>query len=233
MRQTWISLLTSLSLILPLCVAGNARADELQYNQVEFSVNAEITLQNDLAEATLAAEAENTDPSQLATEINRTMAWALNQAHGTSGVEVQSGNYQTYPIYDDKNRFQRWRGSQTLILRSQNVEALNTLIGALQQKLQIKNMAFTVSPERQSAGEAKLYDQVMENFKERAARIQRDLDAKTFRIVRLSVEGAGTPPIPVAARMHVMSEGASVPVASEAGTSRQRLDLRAVIQLTF
>lgn len=215
-----------------LCASG-ARAEDIQYDQVEFSVHAETALQNDLAEVVLAVEVEHPDPAQLASEINRTMSWALSQARGTNGVDSQTGDYQTYPIYE-KDRLLRWRGTQTLTLRSsQKIESLNKLVGMLQQRLQVKSMQFTVSPERQRANEAQLTDQLMDHFKERASRIQRGLAAKGYRIVRLNLDGATPPPhFPVISRMSVM-EKSSDAAATEAGSSKLRLDLRAVIQLQF
>lgn len=110
-------------------------------------------LQNDLAEVTLAAETEHTDPAQLAAEINRAMSWALSEVRKRAAIESRSGDYQTYPVYDD-TRLHHWRGTQNLILRSEKIEDLNVLAGTLQQRLQIKSMQFIVSPARQRAGEA-------------------------------------------------------------------------------
>lgn len=229
MRPWFVSLI----LIAALAAANHARAEDLHYDQVEFTVESSGELQNDLAEVTLAAEAEHTDPAQLAAEINRAMSWALGEVRKRPAIESRSGDYQTYPVYDN-TRLHHWRGTQHLILRSEKIEDLNVLAGALQQRLQIKSMQFIVSPARQRAGEAQLVDQAMENFKERAVRIQRSLGAKSYRIVRLSVQGAGAPPpMPMMFRMAKAEMDSGAPVAGEAGTSRQQIALQAVIQLQF
>jgi predicted secreted protein len=222
-------------LIIPFSlIAAGASGGELHYDQVEFTVQAESELQNDLAEVVLAAQTEHSDPAQLAKELNDTMSWALNQVHAASGVDARSGNYQTYPVYD-KNRLHHWRGAQTLVLRSKKIETINILVGGLQQRLQVQNMRFMVSPEQQRASEAQLLDQAMENFKERAVRIQNDLGAKGYRIVNLNVGGAGAPPPFPMERMAMakVQTDSGVPVAGEAGTSRQQLSLHAIIQLQF
>jgi predicted secreted protein len=226
MRRPWAIYLISIA----LCPAGGAQADELQYGQVSFTVQAERELQNDLAEAVLAAEADQTDPAKVADDINRTMAWALDQARGVEGVTAQTGEYQTYPIYDDKGRLQSWRGSQALILRGPKIEALSALAGRLQQRLQIKTMHFTPSPERRRFSEEQLTDRLLAQFKERAGRIQRDLGAKSYRIVRLDVGNAGEPQ---ALTRMALSGTAGAPVAAEAGSSRIRLSVHATIQLEF
>lgn len=225
-------LLVSLIALAAGAAAVTARADELQYDQVEFAVQAETELQNDLAEAVLAAEAQHTDPAQVAAEINRAMDWALQQARAVNAVDAESGGYETYPVYD-KTRLIHWRGSQGLVLRSRDTAALNALLGTLQQRLQVKAMRFTVSPERQRAAEAGLVDQALEDFKTRAARIQQGLGAKGYRIVRLQVDGTAAPPMPLMARVAAMEQDAAVPVAAEPGSSRQRLGVHAVIQLQF
>lgn len=225
-------LLVSLIAFAAGTAAVTARADELQYDQVEFTVQAETELQNDLAEAVLAAEAQHTDPAQVAAEINRAMGWALQQARAAKAVEAESGGYETYPVYD-KTRLIDWRGSQGLVLRSRDSAALNALLGTLQQRLQVKAMRFTVSPERQRAAEVRLVDQALEDFKTRAARIQQGLGAKGYRIVRLQVDGAAAPPMPLMARVAAMEQDAAAPVAAEPGSSRQRLGVHAVIQLQF
>lgn len=123
---------------------------------------------------------------------------------------------------------------QSLILRSRNIDALTTLAGSLQQRLQVKSMRFMVSPERQRSGEAELIDSAMANFKERALRIQRGLGAKGYRLVRLGIDGVGTPPpMPMMMRMAVAEKDSAAAVAGEAGSSRHQLTLHAVIQLTF
>lgn len=218
--------------LLALCVA-TVHADELRYDQIEFTVQAEMEVENDLAEVMLAAESDHADPAALANEINQAMAWALKQARGATGVEIASGNYQTFPVYD-KERLHHWHAIQMLTLRSQKMDTLMTLVGALQRRLQVKSMQFLVSPARQRTNEAELTDRVIDLFKERAARIQRGLGAKSYRIVRITLEDANPPPrFGIMAGMAMMGKAAAALVTSEAGTSRQHLDAHAVIQLQF
>jgi predicted secreted protein len=152
--------------------------------------------------------------------------------HGVAAVAADSGGYQTYPVYD-KTRLDHWRGIQTLTLRSKRIESLNTLVGRLQQRLQVKSMRFTVSPDQRQAGESRLIDRALDKFRTRALRIQKGLDAEGYDIVTLQLGAAGNPaPIPMA-RMTMARMENSAPVAGEAGTSRQTLSVHAVIQLHF
>jgi len=221
-----------LSVIASPCTAAANRNADPGHDQVEFTVEAGAELANDLAEVVLAAQAEDHDPARVAGEINAAMSWALNRVHGVADIAATSGGYQTYPVYD-KTRLDQWRGSQTLVLRSKRIEALNTLVGSLQQRLQVQNMRFTVSPDQRQASESRLIDQALERFKARALRIQQRLGAAGYDIVHLTVDTSGHPPPRPLATM-AMARAASRPaLAGEAGTSRQILRIHAVIQLRF
>jgi len=204
----------------------------LDYNQVEFSVQAEEVLPNDLAEVVMAAQSQHGDPAQVAKDINETMTWALSRVHAVADIAASSGGYQTYPVYE-KDHLHHWRGIQTLVLRSKRIEPLNTLVGELQQRLQVQNMRFTVSPEQRQAAETRLIDQALDQFKARAHRIQQRLGAGSYEIVSLRVDASGNPPPIPLERMTLARAASAAPVAGEAGTSRQTLSVHAVIQLRF
>ena len=87
MRPLWMFV------IIPFGIAAAsanavARDAGLNYDQVEFSVQAEEELPNDLAEVVLAAQSEHAEPAQVAKDINETMTWALGQVHVVTGHRV-------------------------------------------------------------------------------------------------------------------------------------------------
>ncbi len=226
---------TRFTLLLALCFLPGSvsHAEEVRYDQVDFAVQADTELDNDLAVVVLAAEAEHTDPAQLAAMLNQIMSRGLTLTRAVTNVEARSGDYRTFPVYE-KSRLHHWRGVQELTLQSRDLPALNELAGQLQQHMQIKTMSFRVSPERQRATETQLLDQALANFKRTAERIQAGLDAQGYRIVRLSVQGLGAPPpvLPMA-RMAMLAEADAPPLASEAGSSRLQLNVQATIELQF
>lgn len=231
MQRPWTFASVMLGVVTLPCAAADHGA-ELSYDQVEFSVHVEAELPNDLAEVVLAAQKEHSDPAQVAREINDTMAWALSQVHAVADIAANSGGYQTYPVYE-KSRLHHWRGIQTLVLRSKRIAALNALVGTLQQRLQVQNMRFMVSPDQQQHSETLLIDQALDRFKARARRIQQRLGAKGYEIVNLRVGASGNPPPLPMERMALARTGNDAPLADDAGTSRQTLDVHAVIQLRF
>jgi predicted secreted protein len=230
MRWTWtVALVICGVMAAPCATLADSGTD---HDRVEFTVRAETAVANNLAEVVLAAQAEHHDPTKVAEEINAAMAWALDQVHGITAVTADNGAYQTYPVYD-KTRLDHWRGIQTLVLRSKRIAALNALVGTLQQRLQVRNMRFTVSPEQRQASEAHLVDQVLDRFKARALRIQQRLGATGYDIVNLKLGGSATPPFLPLEHMTMARAAGSAPVAAEAGTSRQTLSIDAIIQLRF
>jgi predicted secreted protein len=230
MRRSWAFFLVVLVIMTAPRTSFADNADP--HNRVAFTVQVETELTNDLAETVLAAQAEHHNPAQVAEDINAAMAWALRQVHGVADVTAVNGAYQTYPIYD-KTRLDHWRGTQTLVLRSKHIEALNKLIGTLQQRLQVQSMRFTASPKQRQAGEAQLVDQALARFKSRALRIQQQLGATGYDIVNLKLETVGAR-LPIPLEHLAMARAASgAPVAAEAGTSRLSLNLTAAIQLHF
>ena len=231
MRRSWTSLLLTLGIITaPYGLAFGG--DALNYDQVEFTVQAQEELPNDLAEAVLTAQAEHGDPARVAKEVNDTMAWALNQVHGNADISADSGGYRTYPVYD-KTHLDHWRGVQTLVLRSKKIAALNAMLGTLQQRLQVQDLRFTVSPDQQQASESRLIAQALDQFKARALQVQERLGATSYDIVSLKLGGSAAPP-PLPMEGMAMARVQSVPpVAADAGTSHHSLSVHAVIQLRF
>jgi predicted secreted protein len=74
MRYSWVFLFVAFGLVASPCGAATAHDDELAHDRIEFTVQVEEELPNDLAEAVLAAQAENGDPARVAKQINDTMA---------------------------------------------------------------------------------------------------------------------------------------------------------------
>lgn len=230
-QGTGIALLFLFSSLQLLPSAALADEGEMLH-RVEFNVQVGREAQNDLATAVMAVEKENADPAQLAQEINKTMAEALKQAKGQAGVRVRSGNYRSYPVQEER-RIVGWRAEQELILESGDATALHRLVGTLQNKLLLRSIAYTVSPERSAQLEDGLTADALDAFKARAASIAERLGAKGYDIVQLRLDGAMPPPMPIMMRAMAMKEDASLAVAGEPGTSRLTSGVQAIIRLKY
>ena len=125
------SFLLAIGFILFAAGAAPAQPADQQMTVLHLSQTAERSVLRDLLRIDLRVEETGADPLAIQSSINRRMAAALDRAHQAQGVRVETGSYgvneerpQTGPS--------RWRGSQSLILRSKAADAALKLAGALQ-----------------------------------------------------------------------------------------------------
>ena len=81
---------------------GSAAAAEdapITYDRVTLSVNAEKQVDNDTVVAQLFSEREGEQTSQLASEINENIAWALERVKNVAAVSAQTTGYHSQPVY--------------------------------------------------------------------------------------------------------------------------------------
>jgi predicted secreted protein len=191
-------------------------------------------VENDWANAVIGVTHEDTDPAKLADRINRDVQWGLDLAKAERAVQVRTGGYRTRPISDPKqNKLRRWRGGQDLVIEGRDAKALSSLLGRLQEKLQLQSLAFSVSPERRREVEGEIIDEALAAFRARADRVRAKLGARSYELVNLQI-GTGSsrpPPMPMRA-MGVMAEAATAP-ALEGGTSKVTAHIQATIELAF
>jgi len=231
MMTRLVSLLLCVAPLLVWTPAVNADNDKVE-DQVNFQVQAGRDVANDRVTAILSATTENRDPAKLAESINTDMNWAVEKLRTRSAIKTQSGSYQTYPVYDDK-KIVRWRGRQDLQLESGDVDVLSSVLGDLQERLQIQSLQFSVSPEKRDNVESALIEAALAAFRKRAALISRSLDATDYALVDMSIHTGGMrPPVPVRVEAASLSSRvqSSAP-AIEQGTSRLTVQVSGRIQL--
>ena len=156
-----------------LCAAGAALAQpaEQQMTVLHLSRTAERSVLRDLLRIDLRVEETGADPLTIQSSINRRISAALDRAHQVQGVQVETGSYgvgeerpQTGPS--------RWRGTQSLILRSKAADAALKLAGALQSDgLLMSSMAYEASPEIVRGAEEDLTAEALAALDRRAASI--------------------------------------------------------------
>lgn len=201
-------------------------------DRVSFRVEASREVQNNRVSAVLLAHAEGRDAAKLADDINSTMHWALQQVKAVKAVTPQSGNYRTYPVYEN-HKIVRWRGAQELRLESPDVAALSRLLGSLQARLQMQSMQFSVSAAVRDAVEDELIVEALGAFRQRAALIARSLEASGYALLDVNVNSAGRPPVmPLRMESVARVNAASVaPPAVEQGSSRMSVQVDGSIRL--
>ena len=231
------SVRTTLCVVVALlgCDSGMAAADAPDpRNRVSFGVERSREVANDQLTAVIGVTHEDSDPAKVADRINRDMGWALEIARGREGVKVKSGGYQTVPIQDrEKRKLRHWRGSQDIILESGDTKAVTDLLGELQARLQLRSIAFGVSPEHRRTVEDELIDAALTAFRERAGRVSQRLGASGYGIVQIGVD-TGSPGRPFVMRALGGAEAMAVaPPALEAGSTRVQVRAHGSIELEF
>ena len=218
--------------ILSLAATNQATAaDETpRYNQIHFQVERSRPVENDRMQAMLSLTAEDDNAARLADQINRSMDAALKIAKARAKVEVRTGGYRTYPVYN-KEKIQRWRATQELLLDSSDFAELGNLIGQLQERLQVTSINFSVSSARRATVEDELIAQALDAFKQRAELVRKQLATKGYRIVDVSINTGGGQPVPIMMRATAMEAASVAPPALEAGTSTVTVSVGGVVEL--
>ena len=197
-----------------------AEHGETLLNVVNFQAQASREVSNDIINAVLTIEMTDNDPKKLAESVNEAMGRAIKVAQTYKSVKLKSGDYQTYPVYD-KNKLIQWRARHELRVESANTEDVTTLIGKLQDSMQLSRMAFSVSPEARRKIENELITEAITAFKQRAMLISASFNAKTYKIKECNIssgESTFRPEMAVRSLSASMRE-ASVSPAVEPGTS--------------
>jgi predicted secreted protein len=224
-------IVTAFALILAVAGPATAADDTPRYNQIHFQVERNRPIDNDRMHAVLSLTAEDDNAARLADQVNRTMDGALKTAKARPKIEVRTGSYRTYPVYD-KNKIRRWRATQELLLEGSDFTELGNLIGQLQERLQVDSINFSVSPARRAAVEDELIAQALDAFKQRAELVRKQFVTKGYRLVNVSINTGGGQPVPLMRGMAMEAMEKSVaPPAIEAGTSILSVSVGGVIEL--
>jgi len=212
-----------------------ARADDghapRALDLVRFEVERTRKVPHDRITAIVGVTAEDSESARLADRINETMTWALEKARAADAVEVKSGSYQTHPVHED-GKIRRWRGSQELILSSADVPALTALVGELQSRLLVRQVAFGLSTDQRREVQDELISESLSAYEQRAQRIQQALSARGYRLVEMTIEtpGSGHEPIARFSRASALS-AEMTPPAFEAGETELAVRVHATIEL--
>ena len=222
------SFLLAIGFILFAAGAAPAQPADQQMTVLHLSQTAERSVLRDLLRIDLRVEETGADPLAIQSSINRRIAAALDRAHQAQGVRVETGSYgvneerpQTGPS--------RWRGSQSLILRSKAADAALKLAGALQSDgLLMSSMAYEASPEVVRGAEEDLTAEALAALERRAASIADKMHLSVLRYRDLHVGNAETEgrPVPRFAAMAAMA----APVA-EPGEAMIRVTIEAELLL--
>lgn len=233
MRRSAPALATTLLAALSTAaVADHPHANQV-YDQVDLATSAEQDVAQDLLIATLYVEHEGQRQAEIATRVNTTMQWALDTAKVVAGVQAQTTQYHTWPVYANQSTtITGWRARQSLRLETRDQKLLGDLVGTLQEKLAVESIGFEVSRASREAAEQALTNEALANFQARAQQVAAALGRPGYRLVRLSL-GGGSGPQPSFAMhgMRAAADMAAAPAVIQAGEQTLSISVTGTIQL--
>lgn len=222
---------TPLLLMVLATPAPAAASDEAPITTVELSAEAERPAANDLARASVFAEASGATPAEPAGRVNKLISDALKTARTYAKVRAQSGATHTYPIYGKGARIEAWRMRSELTLESRDSAALSELLGKLQTSLGVANLIMLPSPETRKQAENEAIIEAIAAFRERARTVA-DALRKDYRIKQLSIGSGGRPPAQPRMRSAALASADAAPMPIEAGETLIRATISGQIELT-
>lgn len=199
------------------------------YDHVDLMVSAEQTIENDVLVATVFAEVEHNDQADAARQVNEAIQWAIDRARRVEGVELQTEQYHTRPVYANGRRIVGWVARQSLRLESRDAAALSELLGRLQERVAIQSVNYNLSREARDAAEEALIVEGLARFNERARLVANALDRSGFRIVRINVGSSGGGPVPFYRESMAAADAAAPPL--EAGVQTVSVSISGTVEL--
>lgn len=215
--------------------AATQAAENLNYNVINLSAEANRQISNDEMHASLYIEKSNKQPAQLATEINQLMSQAIATAKKYPAVKIETGSQSTYPIYDNDNRkLKEWRGRAQVRIESTDFKAASQLIAELQQNFQTESINFTVSDAKRKKVENELLIEASKNFQQRAQNLAQAWNKSGYQLINLNINtnNYSHQPVPRMAMMKAASADMAVAEQNvEAGESQLTISANGSIQL--
>lgn len=200
---------------------------------IDFRVDLQKSVANDLGRATAFAEANGADPAEVARKVKLAIAEGLATAKAQPGITVKSGTTHTYPVYGKGNRnIESWRMRSEIILESHDAAALSAAVGKLQGTLAVSSLAFAPAPDTRRKAEEEATIEAIEAFRVKAERIAATM-RKPYKITQMNLNGSGYFPQPMPApRAVALMSADAAPIPMEAGESNISVNVSGQIELT-
>jgi predicted secreted protein len=213
---------------------ASAQIDPDMRDHVIFSVSRGTKLANDEMTVVFAATHTAVEAAEAADQVNRDIRWARDQIGDDERFRVRSGSYATHETLTPQKQ-KRWRAQQKLIVASKDFDALRTLVGTLQARVNLQSVGFALTPEARIETERGLVKQALEAFREEAELIRTSLGASGYAIVELRLNMSAQDPQRQYSSGGVVQGGVSraavAPPVLEGGSSDVFVHVHARIQL--
>lgn len=179
------TLFASSMLLVGFTQAQAAEKASSERRLVNLQAEAVREVANDQMKANLYVELNEKDAATLANKLNTTINSAIQLAKKYASVQIQTGNQNTYPVYNDKRQLVNWRGRASIVLSSQDFKQTSELIGQLQGKMQLQGISFDVSEALRNKVESELYVEASKSFQQRAQVLLSPWSASRYELINL------------------------------------------------
>lgn len=190
-------LLSTLALLSLLPLSANA-VDGDYYEFIErktilnLSETAQKEVEQDRIRATLRIEEEARERAMVQNRINKAMQDGVETAKKYTNIKVSTGRYNVNERYNAKIRTNDgWKGSQEIILDSDNKEDILELVQKLQKSgFNMSGMSYYLSREKAASYRTELINEALKRVQDRAASVSKQLGAKHWHVGSVDVSGS-------------------------------------------
>lgn len=229
-------LVTVFLLALPFTASAQTEDPILSLPDGQVILNISATerreVEQDLLVSTLSYTATNKNSRELQNEINTLMKKAVDLVKKEKDVKLNTGSYQVYETTMPRTKEKKWRGSQSLTLKSKEADIILELTGKLQDMgLNTNGLSYTLSPETAIEIQDNLMEAALMQLQNRANRAAQALGKSSAELREVNTQGGG---IPVHRKhfarsmaMDMVESAAMAPPVAEAGESTITLTVSA------
>ena len=214
---------------------------------LNISATETVEAEQDMLVASLRIQMEDKDAKTIQDTINKAMAKAVTEAKKYKGLKIETGQYYVHPDYryeqnretgENKQILDKWRGSQTLTIKSLNADDVLKVTGNIQDMGFVMNsLEYQLSPKKYEEIRDGLMETTIKSLNERAKRVATALGKANVDLVEINVDAQPMMPQPVYARgakmemMAMSADAMSAPVAEAGETSvSMTISARAIIK---
>ena len=212
------------------------------HTALNISATERVEVDQDLLVASLRIQQELKSASEVQNTINLAMEKAVALAKKYPSLKIETGQYYVSPDYrqikdpqtgERTQEIEKWRGSQTLIIKSKKSDDVLKVTGEIQDLgFIMNNLGYELSTEKYEETRDALMEETVKALQERAQRVAKALGKGTVDIVEINVDAQPMNPQPMYARAQMMemssvaSDKMQAPTA-EAGTSDVSMTINA------
>ena len=228
-------LLATAALVLPqLAVANDAEILPplpAGATRLMLSETARQDVAQDRVKISLRAEFRATTPDEVQRHVNTLMVKALGQTKAYDKIKVSTGSYQVYQR--SPKELERWQGSQTLTLDSDDVTQALELAGKLQKSgLLMSGMNFYLSADKQATYVDGLLKTALQKLQARAETVGQTLGKPKVELIDVNYNSSQPmQPMMMRASMMMMEKADMGAPAGQQGEAPVTLTVQGTVYL--